>query len=39
MRNWKPFEGNFDKLSVIGNLLRVVLMCFVFDELSSYVRV
>jgi hypothetical protein len=36
MRNWKPFKGNFDKLSVIGNLLRVVLTRFLLDDLSSY---
>ena len=39
MRNWKPFKGNFDKLSVIGNLLRAVLTRFLHDDLSSYGRV
>ena len=36
MRNWKLFKGNFYKLSVIGNLLRVVLTRFLLDDLSSY---
>jgi hypothetical protein len=39
MRNWKPFKGNFDNLSVIGNLLRVVLTRFLLDNLNSYGRV